>query len=327
MGCGSSSDTAVIPLTREEPKRDEDETGSKLGGRGDSAVSKGTTDSGVVMENKAIPELPGAMPRKLPPLISERVGESVADRMTQDGLLQHDGTVQERQKSSDILEELLNQGIIPVGQSRERGSVAGEAYSIMLDDRDVVRQRPVRLESLKAIKEQSPPSREELEEKMRLVEERRKSKEDELKMRLRTKSARVRVPATVSSAAEDEDTFLTPVTPLTFDPTPNPLLHSQITSRMAEGGECVREAGGDGRESEKETGRAENSTERERGGDDRGEGAEQASEDSDDDDDDDDEEEELNQVEELLAGQLLTASGELESDSTFQHVEDKEEKF
>ena len=48
------------------------------------------------------------------------------------GLLQHDGTVQERQKSSDILEELLNQGIIPVGPSRERGSVAGEAYSIMV---------------------------------------------------------------------------------------------------------------------------------------------------------------------------------------------------
>ena len=160
-------------------------------------------------------------------------------------------------------------------------------------------------------------------------------------MRLRTKSARVRVPAPVSSAAEEEDTSLTPVTHLTFDLTPNPLLHSQITSRTAEGGECVREAGGDGRESEKETGRAENSTERERGGDDRGEGAEQASEDSDEDDDDDDdddndddddedddedEEEELNQVEELLAGQLLTASGELESDSTFQHVEDKEDK-
>ncbi|XP_062266114.1 stathmin domain-containing protein 1 isoform X2 [Platichthys flesus] len=323
MGCGSSSDTAVIPLAREEPKRDEDETGSKLGTRGDSAVSKGTTDSGVVMENKAIPELPGAMPRKLPPLTSERVGESVADRMTQEGLLQHDGTVQERQKSSDILEELLSQGIILVGQSRERGSVAGEAYSIMLDDRDVVRQRPGRLESLKTIKEQSPPCREELDEKMRLVEERRKSKEDELKMRLRTKSARVRVLAPVSSAAEYEDTSLTPVTPLTFDLTPNPMLHSQITSRTAEGGECVREAGGDGRENE--TDRGENSTERERSGDDRGEGAEQASEDSD--DDDDDEEEEFNQMKELLAGQLLTASRELESDSTFQHVEDKEEKF
>ncbi|XP_060949343.1 stathmin domain-containing protein 1 [Limanda limanda] len=233
MGCGSSSDTAVTPLTRKEPKRDEDETGSKLGSRGDSAVSKGTTDSGVVMENKAFPDLPGAMPRKLPPLISERVGESVADRRTQEGGLQ------ERQKSSDILEELLNQGIIPVGQSRERGSGAGEAYSIMLDDRDVVRQRPGRLESLKTIKEQSPPSREELEEKMRLVEERRKSKEDELKMRLRTKSARIRVLSPVSNAAEYEDMSLTPVTPLTFDLTPNPLLHSQITSRTAERGECV----------------------------------------------------------------------------------------
>lgn len=62
----------------------QDETGSKLGGRGDSAVSKGTTDSGVVMENKEIPELPGAVPRKLPPLTSECVRESEADRITQD---------------------------------------------------------------------------------------------------------------------------------------------------------------------------------------------------------------------------------------------------
>lgn len=59
----------------------QDETGSKVDGRGDSAVSKGTTDSGVVMEN--IPMLPGAVPRKLPPLTSECVRESEADRITQ----------------------------------------------------------------------------------------------------------------------------------------------------------------------------------------------------------------------------------------------------
>ena len=48
------------------------------------------------------------------------------------GLRQQEDTLQERQKSSEILEELLNQGIIPVGESRERGSGAGEAYSIMV---------------------------------------------------------------------------------------------------------------------------------------------------------------------------------------------------
>ena len=61
----------------------QDETGSKVEGRGDSAVSKGTTDSGVVMEN--VPVLPGAVPRKLPPLTSECVGEGEADRITQAG--------------------------------------------------------------------------------------------------------------------------------------------------------------------------------------------------------------------------------------------------
>lgn len=60
----------------------QDETGSKVGCRGDSAVSKGTTDSGVVMENGNAPTLPAAVPDKLPPLTSESVIES---EVTQDG--------------------------------------------------------------------------------------------------------------------------------------------------------------------------------------------------------------------------------------------------
>lgn len=54
----------------------QDETGSKLDGRGDSAVSKGTTDSGVVMENVEMPVIPGAVPRKLPPLTGVRESEA-----------------------------------------------------------------------------------------------------------------------------------------------------------------------------------------------------------------------------------------------------------
>lgn len=61
----------------------QDETGSKPDGRGDSAVSKGTADSGVVMEDGQIPALPGQMPRKLPPLPGVR--ENELDRVTQDG--------------------------------------------------------------------------------------------------------------------------------------------------------------------------------------------------------------------------------------------------
>ncbi|XP_039977796.1 stathmin domain-containing protein 1 [Xiphias gladius] len=333
MGCGSSANTAVQPLTPEEANGDEDETGSKIGSRGDSAVSKGTTDSGVVMENKEITVLPGAVPGKLPPLTSGCVRESEADTLTQDaaspGMLQQDSTVQDRQKSSEILEELLNQGIIAVGKTRERSKGAGEAYSIMLDDRDVVRRRPpARLESLKAKKVQSLPSREEIEEKIRLAEERRKLREDELKTRLRTKSARARVRAPISSTEEEEDTSLTPVkplhSPLTHDPTASLLFHSQITCREAEGGESAREAGADSRECDK--GRAEKGQGQEKGGvsgDNRGAGAEWASEDG----DEEEEEEELNQVEELRAGKLLTASGELESDFSYQHAEDKEETF
>ncbi|XP_051811960.1 stathmin domain-containing protein 1 [Acanthochromis polyacanthus] len=312
MGCGNSSQTTVRPLTAGELNGDQDETGSKVGGRGDSAVSKGTTDSGVVMENREIPHLPGEVSTQLPPPTSDTVRDDEVNRIAQDCLLRRDSTVQERPKSSEILEELLNQGIIPVGQSREKSSGAPEAYSIMLDDREGVRRRPpARLESLKAKKAQSLHSREEIDEKMRLAEERRKSREDKLKTRLRTKSARVRGPAPISSVGEDEDASFTPVEPLRSplipDAAPTPPHESQIEREAAEGGEWVRQAGSDGRDERRGEGGGER-------GDNRAEGAERGSE-------------ELTQVEELTAGQLLSASGELESDSSFQHVEDKDEIF
>ncbi|XP_068584691.1 stathmin domain-containing protein 1 [Cebidichthys violaceus] len=302
MGCCSSSNTAVRPL-RPEEKGDEDEAGSKVDGRGDSAVSKGTTDSGVVMDNRDIPVLPGAVPTKLPP---------------QDGMLQQASILQERPKSSEILEELLNQGIIPVGQTRERSSMAGEADSIMLDGREVVRRKPpARLESLTAKKVQSVPSIEDIEEKIQLAEERPMLREDKLKMRLRIKSAHVRGPAPTSNTEEDQDTALTPVEPLQLPPTPNPLNprpHSQITREEAEGGEWVREADGDDREGMGKTDKREGR--RVKGG----ESAERVSEDG-------DRKGEETQVEELKEKYLLTASQELESDSSFQHAEDNQEMF
>ncbi|KAK9526843.1 hypothetical protein VZT92_015520 [Zoarces viviparus] len=314
MGCCSSSNTAVRPL-RPEEKGDEDEAGSKVDVRGDSAVSKGTTDSGVAMDNRDIPVLPGAVPTKLPPLTSECVRESDADRITQDGMLQQASTLQERPRSSEILEELLNQGIIPVGQTRERSSMAGEADSVMLDDREVVRRKPpARLESLKV---QSVPSVEDIEEKIGLAEERPKLREDELKMHLRIKSAHVRGPAPTSITEEDQDTGVTPVEPLQLPPTPNPLdpqPHSQITREEAEGGEWGREADRDGREGMGETDKREGR--RAKGGG----SAERGSEDG-------DGKGEETQVEELKEDNLLTASEELESDSSFQHAEDKEEIF
>ncbi|KAK1879929.1 Stathmin domain containing protein 1 [Dissostichus eleginoides] len=337
MGCCSSTKTAVRPLRPEVAKGDKDVTRSKVDVRGDSAVSKGTTDSGVVMENRDIPLLPGAVPRKLPPLTSQCVRESIVDVITQHVLLQ-----QERAKSSEILKELLHQGIIPEGgQSGERGSGAGEAYSIMLEDREgVMRRPPARLESLRAKKAQHLPSKEEIEEKIRLAEERRKVQcvcvcvcvcvcgvcvcvcviiEDELKTRLRSKSARVRGPAHTFITEDEEDAALTPVEPLHPSLTPEPLApqpHSQITREAAEGGEWVREDAGDGREEISRADKREGKREKGGGrGNNRGVSG-------------DGEEEEFTQVEELKKDQLLlTASGELESDSSFQQVDDKDEIF
>lgn len=54
----------------------QDESDAKPDGRGDSAVSKGTTDSGVVMEAVQVSSLPGQVPRQLP------VDESESDPST-----------------------------------------------------------------------------------------------------------------------------------------------------------------------------------------------------------------------------------------------------
>ncbi|KAM6899556.1 stathmin domain-containing protein 1 [Xenentodon cancila] len=308
MGCGSSTNTVVQPL--EDVNGDKDERDSKPCGRGDSAVSKGTTDSGVVMEHRDIVVLPGAVPSKLPPLSSESIRESEAGRNAQDGFPKRDSPVQERPKSSEILEELLSQGIIPVGQSRD--GTSGAAYSIMLDDRDgIVRKPPARLESLKTKKAQLHYSREEMEEKMRLVEERRKLKEDTFKMRLRTKSARVRTPALMFSIKGYGDAFLTPVeaiqSPLSPETSPAPEPCSKIPHKATEGGAWVRWADSDGRECEDKVTRAS-----ERGAGEDEEGA----------DDGEKEEEEVTQVEELKADRLLTTFRELESDSSFVHAEE-----
>lgn len=171
----------------------------------------------------------------------------------------------------------------------------------------VRRRPPARLESLKATKEQRLPSREECEEKMRLVEERRKVcpvslclctlglysacfylsaslaqlKENELKTRLRAKSARVRVPAPTVTSEADEDAATAPVawtdqrisTHLL-----DPASFSQNKCEEADGEERARERLHHVRV-ERETGRSEEGNE---------------------DDDDGEKQEELTQVVELM---------------------------
>ncbi|XP_030002967.1 stathmin domain-containing protein 1 [Sphaeramia orbicularis] len=319
MGCSSS--VKVQPFTPGQVKVDEDETGSKHSGRGDSAVSKGTTDSGVVLENRDASVLPGAIPRKPPPLTSVGAAESGVEKTLQHGVLQ-DNSTQERLKSSDILKELLHQGIIPVTEVRE--SRTGGSYSIMLNDsEEVLRRPPPRLESLKGMKRKET-SREESEEKMRLAEERRKLKEDELKRRLRAKSARAGHRQTfASSTEEDGDTTVTAVKSLQSSPIPepsptsqnnlsDPAPHSLVThDTAAEGREGSRRPGGDKVGGNKEL----NTSGEKRAVESVTETTEQ------------DKKEETTQVQELKEDKLLTDSPELENDSTFQHPLDDDETF
>ncbi|XP_007245805.2 stathmin domain-containing protein 1 [Astyanax mexicanus] len=186
MGCGSSKITVVEPVKPSSLEENECIVVSG-GARGDSAVSKKTTDSGLGLDAGETTGLPGAVPRILPPLRAQSPG------------LAHDS---QRAESSAILEELLNQGIIP---AHPKVAGSGEAYNIMLDDADRPKRRPPpRLESLKVHKEQELTRKEDIEEKMRQVEERRKVREDELRTRLRAKSARPRGAAPVGAEVPED---------------------------------------------------------------------------------------------------------------------------
>ncbi|XP_035612153.1 stathmin domain-containing protein 1 [Oncorhynchus keta] len=266
MGCGTSRFTVVEPMRSGELDGGEDDTVSKQGCRGDSAVSKLTTDSGVVLDTGEVPTLLGAVPRKLSPLAAHIPG-----------LAQESG---ERPRSSEILEQLLSQGII--AQPRERAS--GEAYNIMIDDRETPKRRPTpHLESLKVKRDQSVTSQVDMEERMRQAEEERK-----LNVNLRPKSAGVHDPEAASTSVEGDivspvEVLHTPDAPET-PPSPRriqqePLDPDPTQTRGGDGGSGgVRESGGEG-------------------------------------------------VISGLRWQLLSASLEMENDSTFQQTEQAEEQF
>ncbi|RVE66500.1 hypothetical protein OJAV_G00107860 [Oryzias javanicus] len=303
MGCANSTTTATVV---QRLTTDQNDTGSKHGDREDSAVSKGTTDSGVVVEKRDVLVLPGEIPGILPPLSSESFTKRNIEEITKEtdapDVPQLEEPVKQRQKSSDILEELMSQGIIPAGQSKETHS--GTAYSITMEDEGVVTRRPpARLKSLKVKKAQTFHSREEIDEKMRLTEGRRKSNEEILKTRLRTMSARVRVPASRSNPSSDEDTSLIPVQSL---PSPelfeSPEQLSQDPHGSPQEAEWVEETSDDGEDLQKQMHVIAKSSEEE-------------------------EEEEVSKVEEFEAGEILSAISELEVDSSFQQTKDKDDSF
>ncbi|XP_056097328.1 stathmin domain-containing protein 1 [Rhinichthys klamathensis goyatoka] len=182
MGCGGSKITVVEPVKPSSLNGNEFAV-AQGGSRGESAVSKMTTDSGVSLDAREPVVLPGSVPGLLPPL------------RAQSPVLAQRG--EERPESSEILEQLLTQGIIPA-HPKQGGS--GQAYNIMMDEAGKPRSKPpARLESLKTLKEQEVTRKEDIEMKMRQVEERRKEREEDLKRRMRIRSARPRVAAHVTA--------------------------------------------------------------------------------------------------------------------------------
>ncbi|XP_039593295.1 stathmin domain-containing protein 1 [Polypterus senegalus] len=177
MGCGNSRSAAVIQPASENRNGWADKTPKRkrsshheltLGTREGSAISKQTTDSGLGLEN----ELPGAIQEKVTPIRPVNGPTFLQEP-------------KERQKSSDILEELQMQGIIQKSHTVVKN---GEAYDVMVETTEKqLKKPPLHLEKLKTKqKKQKPVTKEEIENKMRAVEERRKTREEELKKKLRT---------------------------------------------------------------------------------------------------------------------------------------------
>ncbi|KAM6177344.1 stathmin domain-containing protein 1 [Erethizon dorsatum] len=104
----------------------------------------------------------------------------------------------ERQKSSDILEELIVQGII---QSHSKVYRNGESYDVMVDTTEKpLRKPPARLKKLKIKKNVKDFTVKDIEEKMQAAEECRKSKEEEI--RKRPRSERPLPPTSHSESAD-----------------------------------------------------------------------------------------------------------------------------
>uniref|UniRef100_A0A8C0CUS3 Stathmin domain containing 1 n=1 Tax=Balaenoptera musculus TaxID=9771 RepID=A0A8C0CUS3_BALMU len=126
--------------------------------------------------------LPGTIPESSP-FPSERNGRINSDLVI-NGLIHKPQPLEnrEQQKSSDILEELIVQGII---HSHSRVFRNGESYDVTVSTTEkLLRKPPARLKKLKIKKEVKDFTMKDIEEKMQAVEERRKTKEEEIRKML-----------------------------------------------------------------------------------------------------------------------------------------------
>nr|XP_006012428.1 PREDICTED: stathmin domain-containing protein 1 isoform X1 [Latimeria chalumnae] len=169
MGCGSSRTIVVQPVNgikngrprgenNNEVKQSPSGTSITSNARDGSAVSKHTTDSGVEIDELAAGNLPGVVPKRLKPL-KEKVGPLPSNEMNIDLPVNRSGLNQKnrqdlrgRQNSTDILEELLMQGII---QSRSRIVRNGEAFDVMSKEEELKKrlrsERPMTVSSSRNI--------------------------------------------------------------------------------------------------------------------------------------------------------------------------------
>ncbi|XP_059119042.1 stathmin domain-containing protein 1 isoform X1 [Peromyscus eremicus] len=166
----------------------------------EAARPKDTVDNAESLYQQAqMGSLPGTIPESSPPP-SKINGSINLDDTVANGIINKPQLLEsrERPKSSDILEELIVQGII---QSRSKVFRNGESYDVMVDTTEKpLRKPPARLKKLKVKKEVKDFTIQDIEEKMQAAEERRKTKNEEIRKRLR--SDRLPPTANSSDAAE-----------------------------------------------------------------------------------------------------------------------------
>lgn len=197
MGCGPSQQAEDQSQSRVPSPRKGWEEGSKADVRVTSSKEncspqteavwpKDTVDNAESLYQQAqMGSLPGTIPESSPPP-SKINGSINLDDTVANGIINKTQLLEsrERPKSSDILEELIVQGII---QSRSKVFRNGESYDVMVDTAEKpLRKPPARLKKLKVKKEVKDFTIQDIEEKMQAAEERRKTKNEEIRKRLRS---------------------------------------------------------------------------------------------------------------------------------------------
>ncbi|XP_074253187.1 stathmin domain-containing protein 1 [Saimiri boliviensis] len=148
----------------------------------EAVLTKNTVDIAEGLGQVQMGSLPGTILENSPsPSERNRRGNSVTS-----GLINKPQPleIRERQKSSDILEELIVQGII---QSHSKVLRNGESYDVMVNMTEKpLRKPPARLKKLKIKKQEKDFTMSDIEKKMEVAEECRKPKEEEIRKRLQS---------------------------------------------------------------------------------------------------------------------------------------------